>query len=377
MLVFLDNNLLLDIAKNPSPLSAAVIAIDLAAEAVRRGTHILCGEVATFDALITNTEVFAERTRQLLARARTKLPFRQPLITGTKWHVRITSNVLAPTSQKNALGQTIILLPTSIIASHPTLLDKPRFIPENNNDGHFFEALTYSLIKSDPAYKKIFSTVQLHFDLLQGGGSTTGPVYIHEKASKNHFCLAVVDSDQTHPNGPIGPTADAVIAADQPPNSVEWNARSLVLGVRAVENIFPRRDLLNAATELDPALGAIASNIVKTHADYPHWIYLHLKKGVRCFDIKPEKTPYGQFLKNTTAFPGCANHIAVPCENREKCPHTLIQALGDKILAHICSKKPIELNIDLTDDVLLLPHIRQLGDEMVSAFCGDTPTIGA
>lgn len=376
MLVFLDHSLLRSLASNPSQLSTTAIAIDLAAEAARQGTHILCGEIATFDTLIAHTNIFSERTRWLLARARTKLPFRQALSEGTKWHVKITTDVLAPTSHVIATGQTEVLLPPATLATHATLLQPPRFIPENNNDGHFFEALTYCLIDQDADYKSHFSTVKLHFDLTQGGGSTTGPVYAHAKASKSHFCLAVVDSDQTYPNGPIGPTATAVIAVDNPPNLPEWNARALVLGVRAVENLFPRNDLLKAADELDTALGETALRVVEAHAGRPQWNYLHLKKGVRCFDIKPANTPAGKFLRDATAFGGCPNLPPNACADREKCHTTVISALGDKLLAKICSKKPIQLSLDLIQDALLLPHIRQLCDEMISAFCGDTPALG-
>jgi hypothetical protein len=307
MLVLLDKSLLGSIASNPSPLNTTAIAVDLAAEAIRRGTHIVCGDIATFDELIKYTDVFNQRTRQLLTRARSKLPFRQALVSGAKWYVRITQNVIAPTSQITAAGQIEVLLPPAVLATQPTLLDRPRFIPENNNDGHFFEALTYCLIANEPTYRNRFSTVRLHFDLLQGGGSTTGPVYAHEKASKNHFCLAVVDSDQTHPNCPVGSTAADVISVDSPPNMKEWNARSLVLGVRAVENLFPRKDLLRVTTELDKALGEIATTIINTHSSQPHWIYLHLKNGVKCFDIKPATTPYGKFLRNALSFQGCPN----------------------------------------------------------------------
>lgn len=375
MLVFLDHSLLRSLAGNPSQLSATAIAIDLAAEAARQGTHVLCGEITTFDALIAHTNIFSERTRWLLARARTKSPFRQSLAAGTKWHVRVTSDVLAPTSHVIATGQTEVLLPPTTLATHATLLQRPRFIPENNNDGHFFEALTYCFIEADEDYRSQFSTVKLHFDLTQGGGSTTGPVYAHAKASKSHFCLAVVDSDQTYPKGPVGPTAAAVIAVDSAPNMPEWNARSLVLGVRAVENLFPRSDLLKAADELDIALGETALGVVTSHAGRTQWDYLHLKKGVRCFDIKPANTPAGKFLRDATAFEGCPNRPPNACADREKCHTTVVAALGDKLLAQICSKKPIQLNLDLVADAMLLPHIKQLCDEMISAFCGDIPVL--
>jgi hypothetical protein len=37
---------------------------------------------------------------------------------------------------------------------------------------------------------------------------------------------------------------------------------------------------------------------------------------------------------------------------------------------------PIKLSLELNDDALLLPHIRQLADEMLAAFSGEAPTVG-
>lgn len=375
MLIILDNSLLGSIASNPSPFNPTTIVIDLVAEAIRRGTHIICADVATFDGLIEKNDLFQERTRQLLIRARTKLAFRQGLISGVLWRARITSSVTSPITKITADGQRELLLPTTLVANSPTLLNRPRFIPENNNDGHFFEALVYNLIELDKEYKNNFSTVVLNFDLLQGGGQTTSLVYAHEKNSKGHFCLAVVDSDQSSPTGPIGNTAKAVIAIDSPPNTLAWNARHLVLGVRAVENLFPRQTLLKAATELDKALGVVAENVVETHSGKPHWFYIHLKNGLRCYDIKPVTTPDGHFVRNALNFAGCPNPTGAPCVNRESCGHTIINALGDKLLAQVCREHPVKVKIDMKNDAQLMPHIKSLAKEMLTMFCGDAPAI--
>lgn len=377
MLLFLDHSLLASLDANPSPFAPVVIAIELAAEAARQGTHILCGEIGTFDSLLHREAVFSVRTRMLLDRARTKSAFRQDLVDALLWFVRITEIVAQPTIQTNARGQTEILIPPNIISTKGSLLNRPKFIPENDNDGYFYEALTYRVIDVNPQIKTHFSGVTLKFDLTQGGGQTTSTVYANAKAAQDNFCLAVVDSDQSFPKGPLGGTAKAVIAVDAPPNKPEWNARLLVLPVRAVENTFPKEALLRAAKQLDDFLGQCAQDVVAAHANQPHWIYLPLKKGVKCFDVKDKGTAEQQYLGNAIAFTTCPNVSHTPCESREKCPTYIVQSLGTNLLAQVCSQKPIQLNFDPDVDSQLLPLLKELCVEMVAAFCGDEPVLGA
>lgn len=377
MLLFLDDSLLPSLDVNPSPFAPVVVAIELAAEAARQGTHILCGEIGTFDALIARTSVFSERTRMLLERARSKSPFRQTLVDKLLWFVRITELISQPTIQINMRGQTEILIAPNLIAAKGSLLNRPKFIPENDNDGYFYEALAYRLIDIDPASNFYFAGIRLRFDLTQGGGQTTSTVYGNAKAAKDNFCLAVVDSDQSYPAGPLGGTAKNVKAIDLPPNEPEWNARAFVLPVRAVENTFPKKDLVRAAMQLDGFLGECAKNVVSAHANHGHWFYLPLKKGIKCFDVKDQDTIEKNYVRNATAFANCPNLSQTPCESREKCHTYVVQALGDRLLAQVCRNKPIQLNLDANEDSLLLPLIKELCEEMFSAFCGDEPVLGS
>ena len=313
----------------------------------------------------------------LLARARTKSPFRRALLDGTTWHVRLTTTVTEPLSHTVGVNKVEILIPPISVATNATLFQRPRFISENNNDGHFYEALTYNLIEVDDYFKRSFSTVRLKFELLQGGGNTTGDVYANEKASKRSFCLAVVDSDQEYPDGPFGQTAKRIVAVDRSPNSSEWNARALVLKVRAVENLFPIRDLQRAATALDASLGEKTTNIVKCHGGRPHWNFLHLKEGVKCFDIRESISHEARFLREVTAFGLCPNFSHEPCQNRELCETNVIEPLGKKLLSALCDSNKIKLQLNVALDTLALPSIKELGIEMISAFCGDEPVLGS
>ncbi len=373
MLVLLDASLLHSLALNPTPHSAEAIAVDLAAEAARQGVHVLVGDVSTFDGLIARADVFSERTRSLLVRARSKTTFRTSLLTSTIWYVRLCTNVNAPATVQTATGQTEIMLPAATLAAKGTFLQAARFISENNNDGRFYEALAYELIAFDPTLRRLFSTIRFRFDLIQGGGNTTGAVYAHEKGLQNHFCLAVVDSDQTYENGPIGDTAQAVVNVDSAPNAPAWNARALVLKVRAVENLFPVTDLRRAARELDATLGDKADWIVDQHSGKPHWDYIFLKRGLRCFEISKADNNETKYLKNALGFGACPNHSPNPCTSKATCETFVLEPLGDQLLAQVCSVKPIRLTIDAIRDSTSLPHLHSLFREMISAFCGDAP----
>lgn len=376
MLVFLDDSLLKSLDANPSPFTNEAIAIDLAAEAARQGSHILCGDIKTFDGLIAKDSTFNARTRSLLTRARTKTPFRQDLLDNLLWFVRITSSVSDPIIQKNSIGQTEILLPPTAIALCGGLLNKARFIPENDNDGHFYEAITYQMVEIDPYCKQHYSSVRLRFELTQGGGSTTSAVYALAKARKTGFCLAVVDSDQTYPGGPIGPTAAAVQTVDAPPNSPEWNARSVVLSVRAVENLFPQSALLQTSKELDEVVGNTAAAISSTLYGSPLWNYLPLKSGIKCFEIKRNQSPEEKYLVDATSFGRCPNHSGIPCADKGKCNTYVVPPLSGGLLAQLCKTKPMKLNLSPVVDVLALPTLKALCREMISAFCGDEPILG-
>ncbi len=376
MLLFLDHSLLANLNANTSPFSPTVIAVELAAEAARQGHHVLCGEIRTFDSLLKLDTLLSKRTLMLLNRARTKSIFRQGLIESVVWFTRITNTVNQPSIQSNSIGQTEILLPPTNIATKGTLLNKTKFIPENDNDGYFYEALTHRLIELDPKTRLAFTGVLLKYDLSQGGGQTTSNVYANTKLAKDNFCLAVVDSDQTYPNGPMGGTAKALLAVDSPPNSIEWNARSLVLTVRAVENTFPKSVLISTAKALDDFLGICAENIVALHATKPHWMFLPLKKGVKCFEVKNKSNPEEVFLSNATGFKRCPNTTTMPCTNKQDCETYLVPSLGTNLLAKICSAKPIQIifNPELDSDLSQL--LKDLCLEMISAFCGDEPVLG-
>ena len=62
MIIFLDQSLIGCLANNPSPYNPTAITVDLVAEAVRQGTHLIFAEVATFDALIAFSNIFNKRT---------------------------------------------------------------------------------------------------------------------------------------------------------------------------------------------------------------------------------------------------------------------------------------------------------------------------
>lgn len=377
MLLFLDHSLLTSLDANSSPFSPTVIAIELAAEAARQGHHILCREVRTFDALLNLDTAFSKRTVMLLNRARAKSTFRQELVEKVVWFARMTDSVTQPSIELNLRGQTEILLPPSLIAAKGTLLNKTKFIPENDNDGYFYEALTYQLIAADRQAKEFFSGVSLKYDLAQRGGQTTSNVYANTKAAKDNFCLAVADSDQTYPGGSMGGTAKALLAADSAPNTKEWNARSLVLTVRAIENTFPKNVLVNTARALDDFLCQCAQNIVAIHAAKPHWIYLPLKKGVKCFEVKNRANAEQVFLADATGFKHCPNTTSTPCTNREDCSTYVVPSLGTTLLSKVCSQKPIQIELSPELDSHLSPLLKNLYLERISAFCGDEPVLGA
>jgi hypothetical protein len=370
MLIVLDKSLADALEANPSPFSATAIALDAAADAFQRGHHVLHGELAVLDRLAKITKAFNQRTSQVLLRARVKAPYRRSLIEAVKWFVQLTDAVPVAIVRPSVFGNAEICIPTSLVAQSPTLFNKVIVITENLNDVFFYEGLSRALLKADPQFKRNFSDVNLRYEPKPGGGHTTAQLYSHEKITEKHFCLAIVDSDKTWPGAGMGMTATALHTIDALPNSPNWNARQITIGVRAVENMIPHKNFIAAANAVDSNVACIAQHSVSQFWGKDCWEYLPHKKGVKCFDLKPE-TPESHYWRNELNFGRCPNFSDLECDKRETCKTYVVAPLSTLLLAKVCEKKPPSLEINREEDDMVLSSGRTLMHEMLSALCAE------
>lgn len=119
--------------------------------------------------------------------------------------------------------------------------------PSNNNSFEFYEE-THFLVENlmDVEFYKYClgyykrnkksSIVNSYYPLL-GGGSTIAKVYELEINLKQHFCLAIVDSDRKYPKGGNGDTANLLLNKDK---NKPFNCKCYMIeNVKEIENLLP------------------------------------------------------------------------------------------------------------------------------------------
>lgn len=77
------------------------------------------------------------------------------------------------------------------------LFQKSYLLTENLLDSEFYQYFARAYQKSIHLDECIY---KINYYPLQGGGSSTGEVYIYECQQGQHFCLAILDSDKKWPN---------------------------------------------------------------------------------------------------------------------------------------------------------------------------------
>lgn len=370
MLVTLDASLADALEAGANHDHPSAIAVDVAAEALRQGNHVITGEVKTFDRLLALSQVFGPRTLALLRRARAKIPFRGAILNAVRWKVRIGEGGVPTTTQHGGVDE--VYVPAARIAQAASLLNKSVLIAENANDATFYEALTREIVGTDPNLSRTLAALRLKYLSMPGGGQTIAQVYSQEKQAKEHFCLAIADSDVRYAGGHMGDTARNLLRVDSPPNQREWNARIYVIPVRAVENLFPKADLLRACRTLDSALGVRCESNVQMHWGKAYWSLLPIRNGLKCFDLRDAPADQeATFWKQQLRVVACPNFSAVPCADREDCPTIAIQPLGSRLLAKVCESSPVKLHVALPADESIVNAARDLCTSMISAFCGE------
>ncbi|RYH67677.1 MAG: hypothetical protein EON54_03925 [Alcaligenaceae bacterium] len=373
MLIVLDESLPVALAADPSHQNSAAIALDAIADSARQGNHVISGAIAVFDSLIGFQNILGARTIEILRRSRSKSVLRGELFRHVDWYVRLVDQSQSAAIVKLHIKQEEIRLPAGLIASTTSLAAPAKFIAENANDAVFYARLLAAYTKTSSTFKQKFPNLKIRYQNAPGGGSTTADLYALEKQQKTSFCLAVVDSDQRFPMGDFGATAKRVLTLDATPSAPSWNCRKHVVDARTVENIFPKSTLLKCAERIDPQVSEHAKHVIDHHFSAPHWKYIPLKKGIKCFDAN-KNDGSGQYWRDTLNIPSCPVHDG-NCQRREECITYVIPPISDKLLFEACSVD-FSVEIDQHHDANLLAGVEALSISIISTFCGDDAMIG-
>lgn len=120
--------------------------------------------------------------------------------------------------------------------------------PRNNDSFEFYEETHFLVenLQDEEFYKhcldyyKRNNNIKIGYSYypLLGGGSTITQVYQLEIKLKQHFCLAIVDSDKKCPEGSKGDTAKSLLHADK---KKPFNCKCYMMeNVMEVENLLPK-----------------------------------------------------------------------------------------------------------------------------------------
>lgn len=175
---------------------------------------------------------------------------------------------------------------TAIISSiNPNNANKLWINPEEHKAMEFFEE-THLLVENlldEKFFKKVVECYQTNNKLqklsicyypLHGGGGTTKTVYIKEIELKQHFCLAILDSDKKYPGDKYGQTSEDLRSIHDSENPFNCGYYRMEC-VSEIENLIPISviDKFGYKTNANPILQIRPLS------------YVDMKKGVVCCNI--------------------------------------------------------------------------------------------
>lgn len=198
------------------------------------------------------------------------------------------------------------------------LSEETHLLTENLNDGQFYNILAKRHLRFKHGIRTNDSICYLKRN---GGGGTLGKVYEAEVKSKNHFCLAIVDSDKRHPDSKYGNTANTLTEFHNN-NDHPFSEIYVMSKVTEIENLIP-------------------NGILKDHAGENHNLQYLTGKDLSYYDIKKGLT--AGMLK----YPRCNDYwkgIITECKietpdfyKSKDSSFQVIRGWGDDILNNILS----------------------------------------
>ena len=154
------------------------------------------------------------------------------------------------------------------------LYEETHLLVENLQDADFFRYVAKYYQDNHKLGK-----CPICFFPLQGGGTTIKDVYAKEMDLKQHFCLAIMDSDKKYPNDQYGQTSEGLIQIHE--NEEPFNCNYYRMEkVCEIENLLPL-----------PIVQAYSNNSKKTIFQLNPQVklsFFDMKKGFMCCNIKNE-----------------------------------------------------------------------------------------
>lgn len=201
----------------------AISTLEKIGLAYKYGKHIVFLKVELYDRII-NSNYVSEYIKNLFRQIRSKNYLIGEIIKSVTFFAQVT---FKESTQRR--DNCIIINPKDNYSFE--FYEETHFLVENLLDVKFYE---YCL-----KYYKRNNNIQIEYSYypLLGGGSTIAKVYELEINLKQHFCLAIVDSDRKYPKGGNGDTAKLLLDADK---KKPFNCKCYMMEkVMEIENLLP------------------------------------------------------------------------------------------------------------------------------------------
>ncbi len=146
-------------------------------------------------------------------------------------------------SGKTQQEEKAIVINPSLMKDFESFLET-RFVTENLLDAKFFKYLAHFYLR-----QKLLKGINICFDAIPGGGSTTCDIVRREIVEAKRFCLVVVDSDKKYPDQPeYGDTAKKIKKVEELYPSKTCRVY-IMEEVMEIENLIPERIVRDYASD--------------------------------------------------------------------------------------------------------------------------------
>jgi hypothetical protein len=313
----------------------AIVALENIATGRREGKHLLFATYETFTSLVQWSEL-SERARATYKRSRDRLPQKRTLRQNLVRRIEIVADSYGALLARTEGSTKVIQVPIHYFHDS-SLVQQTVLLAENLRDANLYEkmARVSALVLG-------LGPINVRAEHVGGGGDTTGDHYDRYQTDKGRFCLCIVDSDASSPDGSRGGTARKLARLDDTNQPL---CEFLVMRSRELENTIPTifygeitngvQDRVRAVNVLE---GLEQSPIVEARN------YVDLKRGMYLRELLDfgEGSVEKQFWESKVA---TLLHIgdsvdsdcvaARSCNSPESCSCRVVQGFGDNILNEV------------------------------------------
>lgn len=215
---------------------SAISVLEKISFAYKYGKHIIYAKYPLLIRII-KIQSLSKAVRNLYSELKSKNTFLGSIYNAVNLKTKITYSALSHREQ-----DLIIINPDE----HDSFefYEETHLLVENLIDSRFFN-FCIEFYKRQKSIK-----CETLFYPLQGGGDPIDKVYDLEVHIKQHFCIAITDSDKSYPNANVGQTASKILRVDK--KTTPFNCFIYVMSeLREIENLIP-------------------FNIIKLNTNYKH-----------------------------------------------------------------------------------------------------------